>query len=64
MLLQGRTGKQKQHLKQLALVVAPLMAVPSASVVATKVRKCYTITNSRESWTELEHDKFLEVLQL
>lgn len=29
-----------------------------------KVRKPYTITKSRESWTDAEHDKFLEALQL
>ncbi|KAJ6369439.1 hypothetical protein OIU76_027794 [Salix suchowensis] len=29
-----------------------------------KVRKPYTITKSRESWTDPEHDKFLEALQL
>ncbi|XP_004497454.1 protein REVEILLE 8-like [Cicer arietinum] len=29
-----------------------------------KVRKPYTITKSRESWSDEEHDKFLEALQL
>ncbi|KAG6434408.1 hypothetical protein SASPL_106040 [Salvia splendens] len=29
-----------------------------------KIRKPYTITKSRESWSDQEHDKFLEALQL
>ncbi|KAF8379587.1 hypothetical protein HHK36_029028 [Tetracentron sinense] len=29
-----------------------------------KIRKPYTISKSRESWTDQEHDKFLEALQL
>jgi hypothetical protein len=31
---------------------------------AKKIRKPYTITKSRESWSDEEHDKFLEALQL
>lgn len=47
-----------------------LQMTPVGDVVAgvddpnKKVRKPYTITKSRESWTEQEHDKFLEALHL
>lgn len=48
-------------------VATPGSAANAASYAedtSKKVRKPYTITKSRESWTDQEHEKFLEALHL
>ncbi|KAJ6818165.1 protein REVEILLE 6-like [Iris pallida] len=43
---------------------AAALSSSGAEDPSKKIRKPYTITKSRESWTEQEHDRFLEALQL
>ncbi|KAF7826095.1 C-terminal binding protein AN [Senna tora] len=61
------------HIPPTAAAAASSATPTAAAVVNTasyaddpnkKIRKPYTITKSRESWSEQEHDKFLEALQL
>ncbi|KAL7603690.1 hypothetical protein Lser_V15G15788 [Lactuca serriola] len=37
---------------------------PLVDDASKKIRKPYTITKSRQNWTDIEHDKFLEALHL
>jgi len=45
-------------------MAAPTSSSGGGDASGKKIRKPYTITKSRESWSDEEHDKFLEALQL
>ncbi|CAD6341375.1 unnamed protein product [Miscanthus lutarioriparius] len=62
-------GKEEEEAREAAAAAAPTaVPVPVPSVGndeeegPRRMRKPYTITKSRESWTDPEHDKFLEAL--
>ena len=67
----GKEEEEALRAREAAAAAAPTaVPVPVPSVGnddeegPRRVRKPYTITKSRESWTDPEHDKFLEALQL
>ncbi|KAJ3672655.1 hypothetical protein LUZ60_007376 [Juncus effusus] len=54
MVISERERKQEEE----------IMMEDSSAISGRKIRKPYTISKSRESWSDVEHDKFIEALQL
>merc|ERR1712079_3848 len=62
--MQGVEFAQQLDASEKTALNAAVSKTQIPASVFKKIRKPYTITKQRESWTEVEHEKFLQALKL